>query len=97
GLCSPPHDLVAARECSEVLRAHRKLEQPADRDVELARYRGRCELADARVAIVRTAAYPFVRRPEHSFDVDECTITPQLDRQRLRMAAHRADAHADRL
>src|SRR5271165_106002 len=59
--------------------------------------RGRRELADRSLALVRYDAHPGVARAEQSFDFAQRNVPIELDRQRLAMAAHRPDAHADAL
>ena len=79
----------------EVLAAHRQLAQPADRHVQRARDRGRRELRERRGLVVRDHAHPLVAAGDQRLDLVQRDVAPQLDRQRLAVTAHRADADAD--
>ena len=71
-----------------------ELAQPSDRNVHAAGHRGRRQLAHRALALVRHDAHPLVGRGDDAGDLVERHVLPQLDRQRLAVAAHRADAHA---
>ncbi|CAN0627157.1 protein of unknown function [Burkholderia multivorans] len=89
-----PQQLVADRERRQVFPAHRQLAQAADRHRQRARHLGRRQVAHRRFALVRHDLHPVVRRREDAVDLVERHVLLQLDRQRLRVAAHCADPHA---
>ena len=66
-----------------------------DRDVERAGHGGGREARERRLALVRHDAHPVVRCRDRALDVRDLHRALQLDRHRLAVAAHRADAHAD--
>ena len=82
----------AARYCGPIA----QLAQPADGHLQRAGDRGRRELArcspPARSAPRCTH---WLASGEHRLDLGERHVARELDRQRLAVAAHRADAHAD--
>src|SRR6266511_769751 len=90
-----PQQLVADGERAQIFAAHRELAQAADGHFECAGHGRRRQLADALLAQIRYHPHPVTGGCEDALDLRERNVAPQLDRQRLRVAAHRADAHAD--
>src|SRR6266508_1614220 len=92
-----PQQLIADGERTEVFGADRQLPQPPHRHFHRAGDRRGCQPLDALFASVANHADPRVAGSEHALDFGERDIAPQLDRQRLAVAAHRSDADTDRL
>src|SRR6185503_83734 len=89
-----PQQLVADRERRDVILAHREMPDAAHRDCERAGDgRGR-EGGGRRLALVRHDPDPLVRARDCALDLHDFHRPLQLDRHRLAVAAHRADAHA---
>src|SRR3989338_3526813 len=89
-----PQQLITHGERAEVLRTHIEFAQTTNRYTQGARYSGRAQLADARFALVRHQLDPGVVLADQAFDIRQRHILVQLDGQRLAVAAHGADAHA---
>ena len=77
------------------MRAHVQLAQTANRDVQGAGDLVRAQLLNAGFAVVRHQLDPRVVLADQPFDIGDRYVFVQLDGQRLAVAAHGADAHAD--
>jgi hypothetical protein len=94
GFGGAPQQLVAYGERAEVLVAHRELAQPADRHFQRSGHGGRRQPPDAVGAGVGDDTHPLVAGSEHRLDLGERDVARELDGQRLAVAAHGANAHA---
>src|ERR1700680_1560523 len=90
-----PQQLIADGKRREIFPSHRKFTQAANGYVQTSADRGRREVADRGLAIIRPHAHPGVGAGEQLFDLGAREIPLELDRQSLRVAAHRAHPHAD--
>src|SRR5262249_22825040 len=90
-------ELISDRECGDVRPAflQRELADAAYRHLQGAADHCGSELAQARLALVRNDADPVVRFGEHLLDLVDGQVAPQLHGERLAVAAHRSNAHAD--
>src|SRR2546425_761140 len=92
-----PEQLVSDRKCGEVEAAffEGKLAQTSDRHLQRAAHRYRSQLAQACLALVRNHSHPRVRLGEYLLDFVHRQIPPEFYGERLAVATHCADAHAD--
>src|SRR6267154_2215567 len=92
-----PEQLVAYRKGCKVGTAffEGKLAHTSDRHPGRAAYRRRGELAQTCLALVRNDSHPRVRLGEYLLDFVDRQIAPEFDGERLAVATHCADAHAD--
>ncbi|MNO98537.1 hypothetical protein D3C76_902850 [compost metagenome] len=77
------------------MRTHVQLAQAAHRNVQRAGNLSRAQLLHADFALVRYQLHPRVVLADHAFDIGDRHVFIQLDGQRLAVATHGADAHAD--
>ena len=70
------------------------LRKPPDRHRQRARDDRRRQITHRRFALVRHDLHPVIRRCQNAMHFIERHVLRQLDGQRLRVAAHRADTHA---
>ncbi|CAI8951007.1 hypothetical protein EMIT0215P_60197 [Pseudomonas serboccidentalis] len=87
--------MVADGESTDELRTHVQLAQTTHRDIQGAGDLGRAQLLHADVAVVRHQFDPRVVLTDQPFDVGDWHVFVQFDGQRLAVATHGADAHAD--
>src|SRR6266436_3776731 len=92
-----PEQLVSDRKCGEVEAAffEGKLAQTSDRHLQRAAHRYRSQLAQACLALVRNHSHPRVRLGEYLLDFAHRQIPPEFYGERLAVATHCADAHAN--
>src|SRR5437879_4445550 len=92
-----PQQLVPDRKAGKVEAAffERKLAQTSDRHLQGAAHHCWSQLAQAGLALVRNNSDPRVRFAEQLFDFVHRQIPPQLDGERLAVATHCANAHAN--
>src|SRR5271156_4900165 len=95
GFGGAPKELVADGKSAEELRSEIQLVQAPDGNIEGAGNRRGREAAHRRFLIVGDDAHPRIGRGEDLFDLIERQVLLELDAQRLAVAAHGADAHAD--
>src|SRR5467141_1211432 len=92
-----PEQLVSDRKGGEVETAffEGKPAQTSDRHLQRAAHRYRSQLAQACLALVRNNSHPRVRLGEHLLDFVHRQISPEFYGERLAVATHCADAHAN--
>src|SRR5712692_8484823 len=92
-----PEQLVPNGEGGEIRASlfQGKLAQASDRYPNGAAHRGRSQIAQRRLALVRNDSHPIVRLGEHLLDLIERQIAPELHGERLAVATHCAYAHAN--
>src|SRR5271168_4014434 len=89
-----PQQLIAHGEGGQELAAHGQLAQPSYRYVQTAAHRGRRQSRDRGFLFVGNDAHPGVAAGNERLDFRERQVPRELDGERLRMAAHRADPDA---
>src|SRR5216683_1405291 len=92
-----PQKLIADSKSAKVVLTHRQCSQSADRYFKLSRYRRGRQLAYARLARIRYDAHPLMGIRDQALDLGQWNFLAKLDGQRLAVAAHCADSHADGL
>src|SRR5713101_6558411 len=92
-----PEQLVSDRKGGKVGAAffEGKLAQTSDRHLKRAAHRYRSQLTQACLALVRNDSHPRVRLGEYLLDFVHRQIPPEFYGERLAVATHCADAHAD--
>src|SRR5713226_5691103 len=92
-----PEQLVSDRKGGKVEAVffEGKPAQTSDRHLQRAAHRRRSQLTQACLALVRNDSHPRVRLGEHLLDFVDRQIAPEFDGERLAVAPHCADAHAD--
>src|SRR4051812_26611712 len=89
-----PEQLIAHRKRGQILGTHRHFTKPADRRLQRAGHRRRRQVAERALLVVGYDRGPLVCRREEGLDLPQRHIARQLHRDRLAVAAHRADTYA---
>src|SRR5690606_7588474 len=90
-----PEQLITDGERTQIMRAHVELAQPPYRHAQSTGHSSRTQLLHARVTMVGNQFHPGVVLTDHALDIRDRHILVQFDGQRLAVAAHGANAHAD--
>src|SRR5438445_12194589 len=96
-LGSAPEQLVSDRKggALEAVFFEGKLAHTSDRHLQRAAHRCRSQLAQTCLALVRNNSHPRVRLSEYLLDFVHRQISPEFYGERLAVATHCADAHAN--